>query len=209
MSILSLASQRSSLRFLSYASGIGLVAAGLANGPSALAEEGSGGGAAAAYLEQARGLQARILTFDSHVDIPYGFAHPGDSDGTSQFDLTKAKQGGVKGASLAIFVQQPQISAETLTKAKTDAERKYESIVQLAKQYPDKAEIAYTPADVRRIEAAGKFAIVLSILNTYSAGRRSKSAGCLAEARCSRDWICACGEQSMVGQLAAERDSWG
>jgi hypothetical protein len=36
--------------------------------------------------------------------------HPAEDDSTSQFDLSKAKRGELKGASVAILVQPPHIS---------------------------------------------------------------------------------------------------
>ncbi len=98
MNILRFDSPHFSSRFFTYAAGT-VLASALSMSSAVLAEEGRTGGSAAAYLDQARNLQSKIVTFDSHVDIPYGFAgkeHPGDSDPASQFDLTKAKEGEVE-----------------------------------------------------------------------------------------------------------------
>jgi microsomal dipeptidase-like Zn-dependent dipeptidase len=126
-----------------------------------------------ALLAEAREIQTKIVTFDSHLDIPLNFGTPGleaGIDGPTQFDLVKAQRGLLKGASLAIFVPQGPRTPEATAKALEQAEKKYEIITDIAKTYPNRAAIAYSPTDLRRIEGDNKFAIVLSILNTYPLG---------------------------------------
>lgn len=119
-------------------------------------------------LQKAAAIHKQIVTFDNHLDIPFEFgagALEASKDGESQFDLPKVEQGILKGAAIAIFVPQGARTAEGVQQARTKAEQKYEILTSIARKYPDRAEIAYTPADVRRIEKSGKFAIVPSILN--------------------------------------------
>ncbi|WP_129778099.1 dipeptidase [Peristeroidobacter soli] len=119
-------------------------------------------------LQKAAAIHKQIVTFDNHLDIPFEYgvgALDAANNGESQFDLPKVEQGILKGAAIAIFVPQGPRTAEGVQQARAKAEQKYEILTSIAKKYPDRAEIAYTPADVRRIEKAGKFAIVLSILN--------------------------------------------
>ncbi|MFC4313908.1 dipeptidase [Steroidobacter flavus] len=119
-------------------------------------------------LQKAAAIHKQIVTFDNHLDIPFEFgagALDAANNGESQFDLPKVEQGILKGAAIAIFVPQGARTAEGVQQARAKAEQKYEILTSIAKKYPDRAEIAYTPADVRRIEKSGKFAIVLSILN--------------------------------------------
>jgi membrane dipeptidase len=123
---------------------------------------------AADNLEKAAAIHKQIVTFDNHLDIPFEFgagALEASKDGESQFDLPKVEKGILKGAAIAIFVPQGARTAEGVQQARTKAEQKYQILTSIAKQYPDRAEIASTPADLRRIEKSGKFAIVLSILN--------------------------------------------
>jgi membrane dipeptidase len=128
----------------------------------------------AKLLEKARTIQQRIVTFDSHLDVPFNYGSPGleaGVDGPTQFDLPKAERGLVKGASIAIFVPQGPRTSEGVEAARQQAEKKYAIITAIAEKYPSQAAIAYSPEDVRQIEAQGKFAIVLSILNTYPLGQ--------------------------------------
>jgi microsomal dipeptidase-like Zn-dependent dipeptidase len=124
-------------------------------------------------LEKARAVQKRIIAFDSHVDIPFDYGSPGleaGTDGKTQFDLPKVERGGLKGAALAIFVPQGPRTPAGLAEARRQAEKKYQIITGIAAKYPDRAALAFTPDDVRRIAGSGKFAIVESILNGYPIG---------------------------------------
>jgi membrane dipeptidase len=120
----------------------------------------------AALLAKAREIHKRIVAFDSHTDITLDFEGAA-IDGKSQLDLPKVLRGGLKGAAIAIFAQQGPRTPEGFAKARADAEKKYELIRAIAAQNPDKAALAYSPADVRRISEQGKFAVVMSILNAY------------------------------------------
>ncbi len=133
------------------------------------------GGSAADVLsdaqlrKKAKAIHDRIIAFDSHLDLP--FDYPGAAkNGKTQFDLPKALHGGLKGAALAVFVPQGPRTPEGYAKARADADKKYQLIKDIAEQNPDRAEIAYSPADVRRISASGKFAVVISMLNAYPLG---------------------------------------
>jgi microsomal dipeptidase-like Zn-dependent dipeptidase len=118
----------------------------------------------AALLEKARQIHSRIVAFDSHVDIPLNY---GEAGLDTQVDLKKAELGLLKGASIAVFVPQGARNDAAYGKARSDADKKYRLIRDIADQNPAQAALAYSPADVRRIAAEGKFAIVLSLLNAY------------------------------------------
>jgi microsomal dipeptidase-like Zn-dependent dipeptidase len=123
----------------------------------------------AALLEKAKAIHKRIITFDSHLDLP--FDYPGAAeDGKTQFDLPKIARGQLKGAALAVFVPQGPRTPEGYQKAREDAEKKLALIKGVAEQNPQLAELAYSPADVRRIASEGKFAVAISLLNAYPLG---------------------------------------
>src|SRR5258708_67329 len=123
----------------------------------------------AKLLDRARQIHKKIIAFDSHTDITFDF-EGGAVDGKSQLDLPKASRGGLKGAAIAVFVQQGPRTSEGFAKARADADRKYELIKAIAAQNPEKAAIAYSAEDVKRIAAQGKFAIAISMLNAYPLG---------------------------------------
>lgn len=118
--------------------------------------------------EDAAKIHAAVLPFDAHVDVPDTFdtaAAPASQDGSGQFDLPKVTRGGLKGAAVAVFVGQEAETPAYLVKARAAADAKHAAIAGLAKRYPQQVEQALTPADVRRIAASGKFALVESIVN--------------------------------------------
>jgi microsomal dipeptidase-like Zn-dependent dipeptidase len=130
---------------------------------------GNAGAADASLVEQARQIHQRIIAIDSHVDLP--FDYPGAAaDGNTQIDLPKVARGQLKGAALAVFVPQGPRTAEGYAKASEEAEKKYQLVKSFAEDNPDKAALAYTPDDVRRLAGQGKFAVLISVLNAYPLG---------------------------------------
>ncbi len=119
-----------------------------------------------ALTDKAAAIQKRIIAFDSHVDLP--FDYPGAAeDGKTAIDLPKVARGELKGAALCVFVPQGPRTPEGYAKARQDADTKYKLIKAFAEQNPQKAALAYSPDDARRIAAQGKFAVVISLLNAY------------------------------------------
>ncbi|TBV11424.1 membrane dipeptidase [Stutzerimonas kirkiae] len=123
-----------------------------------------------------------MLSFDSHIDIPAHFGGEGSEayrDGSSQFDLVKAGKGRLSGAALSIWAW-PEFwtgpnsphrpTPGFIEAARHEQEVRYRIISGIAKDYPDQAGIAYSPADFRRLAHEGKFAIVISMLNAYPLG---------------------------------------
>jgi len=123
----------------------------------------------ARYLERAREIHKRIIAFDTHLDLPFDYAGAA-ADGKTQFDLPKAGRGQLKGAALAVFVPQGPRTPVGYAKARADAEKKYALIKAVVEENADRAALAYSPEDVRRIAAQGKFAVVVSVLNAYPLG---------------------------------------
>jgi len=129
----------------------------------------SGADTDAKLADKAREIHKRIVAFDSHVDLPFDYPGAGD-DGKTAIDLPKVARGGLKGAALAVFVPQGPRTPEGYAQARQDAEKKFNLIKAFAVEHPDRAALAYSPADVRRIAAQGKFAVAISLLNAYPLG---------------------------------------
>lgn len=113
-------------------------------------------------------IHAHILPLDAHVDIGVDFddaAVPANADGATQFDLPKVRRGGLKAAGLAVFVPQEAETDATLAHAREVAETKHRIITGLATRYPEQVALAHGPADVRRIAASGRLAIVETVVN--------------------------------------------
>lgn len=120
-------------------------------------------------LQKAKQIHRKIVTFDSHVDVPVDL--DAAAGGKSQFDLVKVERGHLSGAALAVFVPQAKRTPENYQKARADADAKYETIVNIAKKNPNRAALAYSPAEVRNLAKQGKFAVVISFLNAFPLGK--------------------------------------
>ncbi|TBV09714.1 dipeptidase [Stutzerimonas kirkiae] len=131
---------------------------------------------------RANALHEQMLSFDAHLDIPLDYGSPGleaDRDGHSQFDLVKAGKSRLSGGVLTIW-SWPEFWAGPnsphrptpgfLEAMQNELEVRYRIITGIAKDYPNQAGIAYTPADFRRLAHEGKFAIVISMLNAAPLG---------------------------------------
>jgi microsomal dipeptidase-like Zn-dependent dipeptidase len=129
--------------------------------------------AAAALLDRARALHRRIIAFDSHVDLPLDFGAPGrpaDADGPGQFDLPKAARGGLAGVVLTVHATAARPSPEAMDAGRRELETRYAAITGIARDFPDRAGIARTPAELRALAGAGKLAIVIGFQNAFPLG---------------------------------------
>ena len=128
-----------------------------------------------ALMGRATAIHERVLTLDTHIDIPLNFAtravDPGVS-GDFQVDLPKMRAGGLDAGFFIVYVGQTERTPENEAQAKADAMTKFEAIHRMAEElYPDEIEIAYTAADVERIAGSGKLVAAIGIENGYVIGR--------------------------------------
>lgn len=133
-------------------------------------------------MRHATELQERILSFDSHITVPLTFGGEGseaDKDGEDQFDLAKAGRGRLSGAALTVFGWPEPWNGPNaphrptpgfVDEARHQQETRYRIITGIARDFPNRVGIAYTPDDFRRLAGEGKFAIVISMLNAYPLG---------------------------------------
>ncbi|QLF91742.1 membrane dipeptidase [Pseudomonas sp. ABC1] len=133
-------------------------------------------------IRRANALHEQMLSFDAHLDIPLDYGSPGieaNHDGHSQFDLVKAGKGRLSGGALTIWSwpefwtgpNSPHRPTPGFLEAmQSELEVRYRIITGIAKDYPNQAAIAYSPADFRRLAHEGKFAIVISMLNAAPLG---------------------------------------
>src|SRR5690606_13466581 len=108
-----------------------------------------------------------------------GQGREADRDGHGQFDLVKAARGRLSGAALSIFAWQefwvggngPHRPTPGFAEAaRHEQDTRYRIITGIARDFPEHAGIAYSPADFRRLAHEDKFAIVISMLNAYPLG---------------------------------------
>jgi len=127
-----------------------------------------------AIVERARAIHKRVITIDTHKDIPDNYATPEADPKTmnSQVNLDKMKAGGYDMAFFAVYVGQGARTDSGNAVAKARALNKFASIHRMAEQmYPNLIEIAYTPADAERIDKSGKLIAGIGIENGWVIGK--------------------------------------
>ncbi len=128
-----------------------------------------------ALIEQAREIHERVLTIDTHDDIPFDFATE-EVDPCQrlerQVDVPKMREGGLDAAFFIVYVGQTERTEENYEQAKADAMTKFQAIHRLTEELcPEEIELAYTADDVERIHASGKLVAAIGIENGYVIGR--------------------------------------
>ena len=129
--------------------------------------------APAALADEAADIHARVVTLDTHIDIPLDYATPEADPGVKgdmQVDLPKMAEGGLDAGFFIVYVGQGPETPEGYAEAYDQAIRKFDAIHRQAEQYPEKVEMAFSPDDVERIVAAGKIAPCIGVENLYPAG---------------------------------------
>lgn len=119
-------------------------------------------------------LHERILTLDTHDDIPFNFATPEVDpgvEGDMQMDIPKMKRGQLDVGTFIVYVGQKARTPANYEKAKADAMIKFNAIHRMAEMYPDDIEVALTAADVRRIHDSGKLVAAIAIENGFVIGK--------------------------------------
>lgn len=125
--------------------------------------------------DRVRSLHDRAITMDTHVDInPANFTTERNyaTRLSTQVDLVKMEEGGLDAAFLIVYVgQQQDFTPAGFARAHEQAMAKFTAIHRLVKELaPDRAELALTAADVRRIHASGKRTILIGVENAYPIG---------------------------------------
>jgi membrane dipeptidase len=121
-----------------------------------------------AVSDRARALHSRALVFDGHVHaVDREFYHGGDigqrkADG--QFDLPRAKEGGLGALFFSIFVTEDYYPGRLETK---QAMRMLDSALEQIGRNVQSIEVARTASDIERIHGNGKIAAVLDIEGSF------------------------------------------
>ncbi|MFM9499656.1 dipeptidase [Streptomyces galilaeus] len=120
-------------------------------------------------LAHARELHQRIITFDSHIDVLPDLGsprRPAHMDGPGCFDLAKARRGMLSGAALVVHATALRPGPTSAAAGRREQDERYRIITRIAEDHPDRAGIARTPRQFRRLVEEDRFAIVLSLQNT-------------------------------------------
>ncbi len=125
-------------------------------------------------IAMARGIHDRVITIDTHDDIPFDFAtedvDPGVR-GSRKVDLPKMREGGLDVGFFIVYVGQGDRDAAGYERAKEQAMTKFDAIHRMEEMYPDEIELAHTADDVERIAASGKLVAAIGIENGWVIGK--------------------------------------
>ena len=135
--------------------------------------------------KRALAIHERALTLDTHIDWPSRqFRSPGFVPGerhepkkrqNGQWDLVRMREGGLDAVFMSIFTAQGPRNEEGHQKAKEHALKLIGLTNKLVADYPDQAGLALTAADVERLVASGKRAILMGMENGYPLGEDLKN----------------------------------
>lgn len=128
----------------------------------------------AASFKEAKRLHNRILTLDSHCDTPMFFDQQIDfasRDPKILVDLHKMTEGHLDATIMVAYLKQLELTDEALLAATAKADRILNEIEAMVAKSCSYVDIAYTPADLYRLKAEGKKAIMLGIENGYAIGK--------------------------------------
>ena len=132
----------------------------------------------AASFKEAKRLHNRILTLDSHCDTPMFFDQHIDfasRDPKILVDLHKMTEGHLDATIMVAYLKQLGLEENDLSAATTKADRILDEIEAMVAKSNSAVGIAYTPADLYRLKAEGKKAIMLGIENGYAIGQDIKN----------------------------------
>jgi Zn-dependent dipeptidase, microsomal dipeptidase homolog len=123
---------------------------------------------------RARAIHERVMTIDTHVDIPLDFATsefmPGSAE--AQVNLDTMESGGLNAAFFIVYVGQTERTEEGYRQAKADALAKFDAIHRMTDfLYSDRIGLATTAAEARALHDAGKLVAFIGMENGYVIGQ--------------------------------------
>jgi membrane dipeptidase len=131
----------------------------------------------AALEAKARDIQTRIITIDTHTDIPTFFAsdkYDLSKDNTPPVlvDLPRMKAGHLDAVFFISYVGQTKRDAIGYAGAASEAFAKFAAIHRMTDElYSDEVGLALTSDDIRRIHGEGKSVALIGMENGYSIGK--------------------------------------
>lgn len=129
-------------------------------------------------MARARAIHERVLTIDTHDDIPFTFATPGPGNDPGlrdgrQVTLPKMREGGLDVGFFIVYVgQMDRRDPGNYDRAKAMAIQKFEAIHRMTDTlYADQIGLALTPDDVLRIHGEGRLVAAIGIENGFVIGK--------------------------------------
>lgn len=127
--------------------------------------------------ENTRTLHDRILTLDTHIDIPLNYMTEIDPQFSTdlQVDLPKLGAGQLDSGFWIIYTPQGEMTEAGYKAGRDIAETRLRAIQRFVSKYPDRAKQALTAADVRQIVESGRHAVLVGMENAYPLGESAAS----------------------------------
>ena len=175
--------------------------------------------AEAVLLKQARGIHARTLTIDSHIDFAPSQL-TGERNYTqrleTQFNLPRMIEGGLGALFFSIYVGQSREAQNPEAFKAAGYERAYKLALEkfaAVRRFThdiagDKIELAFTAADVRRIHASGKKVALMGVENGYPLGEDSAKVKEFYERGARYLSLTHNGHNQLADSHTGERDGW-
>jgi len=117
-------------------------------------------------------LHDRVLTLDTHIDIPLTYMTEIDPSGETdlQVDLPKLTAGKLDSGFWIVYTPQGDLTPTAYSAAYDIAKTRIDAIEALVTTHSSHFELAKTAADVRHIRADGKYAVLIGMENAYPIG---------------------------------------
>jgi membrane dipeptidase len=119
-----------------------------------------------------REIHAAAKPLDAHVDVlvPTTPDIYRTDDGVSQVTVEKLVAGGLATVTLAIQSPTGPDTAEGIAKARAEVDAKLARIRALVDANPDRLGLAFSSADIERLHATGRIAVLIGFQNAYALG---------------------------------------
>jgi len=120
----------------------------------------------------AASIHANTLTLDTHIDIPLTYMTEIDPAGETalQVDLPKLNAGELDSGFWIVYTPQGDLTPEGYALGRKIAETRNTAIQSLVTTHDEYFGLAKTAADIRRIVAGGKYAVMIGVENAYPLG---------------------------------------
>ncbi len=126
-------------------------------------------------MSRAMAIHERVLTLDTHIDIPFTYAteevDPGNVNPDYQVDYPRMQEGSLDAGFFVVYYGQTARDEEGYQAAKDGAMTKFDAIRRATTEHADVIELVDTADDVERVHASGKLVALIGIENGFVIGR--------------------------------------
>jgi len=122
---------------------------------------------------KARAIHERVMTLDTHVDIPLDYAtHKADPGGFTELqnDLPKMRAGGLDGAFFIVYTPQGPLTDDGYAAASAVAFTRLAAIHRFVAAYPAEIALARSAKEARAIARSGRKVAFIGMENAFPLG---------------------------------------